>query len=283
MGIDVHGLQLLRWASCKSKGFGKVATLGRQGIDVYAEELRKYVSLPADYKSSRYCEGLLAAAFGAECVDSFDYSDYEGCTFVADFNHPLIVPRQYSTVIDFGSTEHIYNVTQALKNISSLCADGGQILHCLPANNWCGHGFWQFSPELFFSLYAQHKGYSETQVFIVNLNDKATWYEVVPPRNGKRVEICSATPLYVLVRTVKRGDFSHENVQQSDYTVLWSKEEGAEVPPVASALLTGLKAVLDKFRIGRVIHRKLTLHRRAWRNGLRRNSFLIKHCFSELI
>jgi hypothetical protein len=146
MGIDVYALQLLRWASSKSHGLGVTATIGRQSVGVPARELRKQVSLPSDYQYPQYCEDLLIGSFGAKRVDSFDYSDFEGCTYVADMNKPLTPPAQYDTIIDSGTLEHIYNVPQALHNLSLLCASGGQILHILPANNQCGHGFWQFSP-----------------------------------------------------------------------------------------------------------------------------------------
>jgi len=283
MGIDVHALQLLRWASLKSNGLGKVATIGRQGVNVPARELTKHVSLPPDYQYPRYCEDLLVKVFGAERVDSFDNSDFEGCTFVADFNKPLASPCQYTTVIDFGCVEHIYNVPQAMRNISLLCADGGQILHCLPANNFCGHGFWQFSPELFFSLYSKQNGYSETQVFVVNIADETVWYEVIAPRNGKRVAMWSDTPLYVLCRTVQRGDFSHENVQQSDYVFMWNKDTEGAVSTNAQTLHSSLTAALKRNKFARLIYRKLAVLLGLKDDGLRRNPSLIKRHVSDLI
>jgi hypothetical protein len=126
-------------------------------------------------------------------------------------------------VIDFGSLEHIYNVSQAFANVSALCAIGGQILHALPANNQCGHGFWQFSPELFYSLYSEGNGYKGTHVFIANTVDETHWYEVKPPVNGGRVEVMSPTPLVALVRTTKIGSL-RQDVQQSDYAPAWKGE-----------------------------------------------------------
>jgi hypothetical protein len=37
----------------------------------------------------------------------------------------------------------------ALENVQAI-SGGGEIIHVLPANNLCCHGFWQFWPELFF-------------------------------------------------------------------------------------------------------------------------------------
>jgi len=282
MGVDVHGLQILCWASRKSTKFGRVATIGRQAMSAPVEELRKHVSLPLDYKYPPHCEDLLVRVFGAERVDSFDNSAFEGCTYATDFNKPIVAPCQYGTVIDFGCLEHIYNVAQAFRNVSQLCEDGGQILHCLPANNYCGHGFWQFSPELFFSLYSNQNGYSKTQVFIASLDDETTWYEVVAPRDGKRVPILSDAPLYVICRTVKRGDFSHDNVQQSDYVFLWDKDTGDPALQSTPTQRTGLNAVLQRNRFVRLVHKKLVAGLGLRGNSLRRNPSLIKRRISEL-
>lgn len=282
MGIDVHGLCLLRWASSKSKGFGRVATVGRQAVDVPARELGRHVSLPADYQYPQFCEDLLVGAFGAERVDSFDNSDFEGCTFVADFNKPIVATSSYTTVVDFGCAEHIFNVPQALRNISLLCADGGQILHCLPANNFCGHGFWQFSPELFFSLYSTKNGYCETQVFVANREDERVWYEVIPPGNGKRAHIWSDTPLYVLCRTVRRGSFTHESVQQSDYVFRWNQGDDGASSTIVSGTRDRLKAMLKRSAFARLVHRKLVIALGLKSDGLRRNPSLIKRQISEL-
>jgi hypothetical protein len=82
---------------------------------------------------------------------------HEKATHVVDMNKPLAIEERYDTVIDAGTIEHIYNAPQALANVSAMCAHQGQILHIGPANIFCGHGFWQFSPELFFSLYSENQ------------------------------------------------------------------------------------------------------------------------------
>jgi hypothetical protein len=99
---------------------------------------------------------------------------------------------------------------------------GGQIIHALPANNFCGHGFWQFSPELFFSLYNTENGYTDTEVFLADLNDISKWVKVSAPKNGDRVNFYSSNPAYVLVRTLTTRVISDfHNVQQSDYIKSW--------------------------------------------------------------
>lgn len=250
MGIGYHGLQFLRFAGKHSR-FGRVATIGRQGLFLEEVELRNMMGVGADYKHEKYCESLLLGQFGAKSTDSWDYSDYEGATHIADMNKPLKdVPTTYDTVLDAGSLEHVYNAPQALLNVSQLCCVGGQILHILPANNFCGHGFWQFSPELFFSLYSELNGYSETRVFLANEYRTDVWYEVVKPTNGERANIISFTPVFALCRTVKVRQPCHESVQQSDYIHIW-QQNGARQPEaeVRPAWRAKLKSALQTFAL----------------------------------
>jgi hypothetical protein len=248
MGIDVHALQFLRWAAFKSNGLGSVATIGRQNLHILPQDLSKIIKLPPDYEHLAFGEELLRRFLGATQVRSFDKSGYEGADYVVDMNDPVISRDLYQTVFDGGCLEHIYNVPQALKNISSLCASGGQILHVLPANNYCGHGFWQFSPELFFSLYSEKNGYSATEVFIADLADQRNWYEVIKPAAGKRAVIDSPNPLYVLCRTVKQGEASHSDVQQSDYIFAWEGHQAQAAPQ--TGLFNKLKTIAKQCKLG---------------------------------
>ena len=81
----------------------------------------------------------------------------------------------------------------------------------------CGHGFWQFTPELFHSLYSQANGYSETTVFLASYDNEAHWYEVrhramAIASLSSRLDLCTFS-------VGRRGGaaYSHDRVQQSDY------------------------------------------------------------------
>lgn len=240
MGIDTHALYFLRCVRNKQP-LGDVITIGRQRLDVVEATLKRFIGTDPSYKSQPYCEDLLLKYFGATKVDSLDNSSFENATHVHDMNGPLpeTLYQKYDTVIDGGSLEHVYNVPQALKNCSHLCKPRGQILHFSPANNFCGHGFWQLSPELFFSLYSDKNGYGETEVLIADLSDTTKWYKVKEPKDGKRVVVYSLTRLNVLVRTVlQRADFSHLSVQQSDYVFEWGNSlPTASRPDLESAAM----------------------------------------------
>jgi hypothetical protein len=98
-------------------------------------------------------------------------------------------------------------------------------LHVAPTNNFCGHGFWQLSPELFFTLYSEANGYKETEVFLADLANERFWYQVREPRDGKRANVTPSTLLYALVRTRRTKVFSHDDVQQSDYVFAWKRNQ----------------------------------------------------------
>jgi len=224
VGIDIHALNFLKYAYTK-KAFGDTLTIGRQGIHVTESAIKKIIGAKVDYKKKEYCEELLIEYFGAKKVESIDNNAYEKATHIHNMNEqiPQNLNRKFDTVFDGGCLEHIFNAPQALKNLSLFCKQGGQIVHVLPANNFCGHGFWQFSPELFFSLYSKENGYTDTEVFIADLSETKKWYQVKPLGKGQRVEIISSNQLYILVRTTLMGNaFRHPNIQQSDYIYTWN-------------------------------------------------------------
>jgi hypothetical protein len=224
MGIDFHSLRFIEFAR-KRRPLGRVLTIGRQGLDIPEEQLRGLLPLKPGYVHQRFVEEVLKDYFGALAVDAVDFSDFEGARYIHDMNKPVGAEiGGYDTIIDAGCLEHIYNVTQALANVSRMAAPGAAILHVLPAINCCGHGFWQFSPELFFSLYSEKNGYRETQVFLASLTDAKHWFEARMPGPGHRLEIHSPDPAYLLCRTRRGLAVSHDNVQQSDYLAKWGLE-----------------------------------------------------------
>lgn len=286
MGIDAHSLNFLRFAR-KRQQFGRVATLGRQALALSDSGLARLLESKEKIHFGPYCEDLLIKYFEAACVESFDNSDYESPTHIVDMNQPLTIHNHYDTIIDGGCIEHIFNVTQALKNVSQMCSKDGQILHILPANNFCGHGFWQFSPELFFALYSEQNGYRETQVFLADLADQRFWYEVRKPLDGERANATSSTPVYVLVRTRKSAAFSHDRVQQSDYVYAWTHKETRSAVhfPIFSAN-TEIKEAIKASRLassGRILHRTWRSLRGQTMGLSASNPNLVKLAVSSLV
>lgn len=233
MGIDIQALKLLRISHDKFGSFKDTLTIGRQGNHSPKWAIQAILNAQ-DYKPGEdpnymnikeFSENIFIDYLGSTKVDSMDASSYEGATIIHDLNLPIENTHQkFDTIFDGGSLEHVFNIPQAFENLSKLCKVGGQILHLLPANNQCGHGFWQMSPELFFSLYSEKNGYKDTEVFLGDTTNPNWTYKINPPDAGSRHDIQHPNPLYVMVRTVLATEsFNHKNVQQSDYIVEWNK------------------------------------------------------------
>ena len=231
MGIDAHALNALAWSRKRRGGLGDAVTIGRMAVHLGPRERKRWTGA-ADEDALVYGEPLLIGHFGASTVESIDNSDYEGATHVADMNHAL--PRdlhgRYDSVLDFGCLEHIFDLRQALQNITALCRVGGTILHVLPSNGYCGHGFYQFSPELFHSYYTERNGFGNTEVFVADLLDARHWYRVTAPRNGERVNLRSGREMLVIVCTDRVREVPALEIQQSDYVHEWTEE----APPPTS-------------------------------------------------
>ena len=240
MGLNASGLGLMALARTSGADFTRVITIGRQQLTIGMGELEAFfrqrgrddiAARIASEVSDGYCESVLRSAFDAKTVHSLDASGYENASIVHDMNTPIGVHEPYSVVLDLGTLEHVFNVPVALDNIAALCAPGGTIMHMLPGNNCSGHGFYQFSPELFFQVYSEERGFTGTRVFAAPMGAQDVWYEVKAPHTLKsRVNITSRDELYLLVMTRKTGaplPLAQHPVQQSDYTALWAAENAA--------------------------------------------------------
>lgn len=225
MGMTFQTFDLLKKNINEFGQLGNVLTLGRLGNQIDKKKL-KLLGLENDKAfSHEYSEEILIKHLGASSVDSIDNSDFEKANIVHDMNEELkIIKKRYDTIIDFGTSEHVFNINQNLRNISNLCKNGGRIVHCLPANNQCGHGFWQFSPELFFSLYDELNGYQSTKLYLIDSYDARNYWQIKKKPKNERLELNSFTPLYIFVSTIKKLDNTIQKAQQSDYEHAWKKK-----------------------------------------------------------
>ena len=119
---------------------------------------------------------------------------------------------------------------QALENCAAMCSVGGHVVMVGPANNMCGHGFFQFSPELFFRSFCEANGFFDTQVVLMEYGIRNRDFEVIDPAIRKeRLEFVNSS-LVVLVGIARK---QYHKVplwsswpQQSDYVIYW--EEAAK-------------------------------------------------------
>lgn len=232
MGLDSRGITFLLYAKSRGVSFKTTATIGRQRFFVGARKFRRIMTqfgygVTADAigrllnEAQGYAEPFLKM-LGAEQIRSFDASDYEHATDIVDLNLPIAdaLKQQFSLVLDGGTLEHVFDFPTAIRNCMEMVAAGGHFLGITPANNYLGHGFYQFSPELFFRIFSEENGFRIVTMAVVEIGPWASWYEVRDPKMaGQRVEFVNARPtyLFVLAERTKIVPLFSARPHQSDY------------------------------------------------------------------
>lgn len=239
MGLGVHGINFLLYAQKKGVSFAETAMIGRQSMRITPELLENCFrgfgvnldgSEAKDLLSNGFAEPLLKR-LGAQNVSSFDASDYENPTFVHDFNQPIPekFKNKYSVVMEGGTLEHVFNFPIAIKNCMEMIREGGHFLSLSPANNYMGHGFYQFSPELFYRVLNEKNGFQIEKIFIYEESTQSAWFEVSDPDAIKeRVTLINDHPslMLIIAKKIKTVEIFKEFPQQSDYVARWQKGDG---------------------------------------------------------
>jgi len=255
MGVGYQGLQFALLAKRRRVNFARTITLGRQNHYLDVGTLRSMferfrvplnAAEEADILQTPYSESLFKK-LGAVAVDSVDASNYEGASLIHDFNQPVdpSLHQRYTCVIDYGSLEHIFNFPVAIKNVTDLMEVGGHFLSMTTANNFMGHGFYQFSPELFFS-YLSANGYVDIGVYLVPFRIFPYFFRVTDPRElGGRVELVNSEPILIAVIAKKKKHVPQMVVPlQSDYSQqFWQGRDvnrRVQAPPTDPKLTTAI-------------------------------------------
>jgi hypothetical protein len=184
----------------------------RFGLKMSEAEAQHVVAQP-------YAEALLHA-LGAEVADSMDASSYEGASIIHDLNRPISeeMKCKYTCVLEYGTLEHVFNFPAALKNTIDMIEVGGHLLTITPANNFMGHGFYQFSPELYYGFLSAN-GFEQIEVYIVPYRWLPHLFRVADPRRIRgRVELVNSEPMQMGVIARKAKHLPEMVVPiQSDY------------------------------------------------------------------
>lgn len=242
MGIDNASVRILLEALEAGASFDHVLTIGRQELHVNRSELPALLSrhgIEASAEAvkkiftdaSGYCEPLLEF-LGARKIDSLDISAFEGASILHDMNKPLPeeLSEKFTFVFDGGSIEHVFQYPVALKNCMQALKIGGHFIAVTPANNLMGHGFYQFSPELFFRAFTRNNGFEVVKIFVYEYPWKsAGWYQVADPeRVRSRVVLKNRHPVYLIAwaKRIAAVPIFAQAPQQSDYTAAWKRSEG---------------------------------------------------------
>lgn len=262
-------VQLLMSSKNKRQvSFKNTIMIGRQNMHMNKAQLEACfkafnyndVDLDEVYPSPNcYAEPLLKV-LGATQTDSLDASSYEEATIVHDMNNPIDKEfyEQYDVVLDSGTLEHVFNFPTAIKNCMNLTKVGGHFIGIYPANNFFGHGFYQFSSELFYRTLTPENGFEICDVILFVDENNTTFYSV-PDTSEQfhRINYTNSKPvlMYVLAKKVSSADVLIKHPLQMDYSQMkWKgktvkkqrvakKKAKAMLPPYLKNII---KAVLNK-------------------------------------
>ena len=177
MGVDLQALRFLL-RSRNTTSFESFLMLGRQWCDVSGEDLEKELrpngfggaDIPSPAvraRETRFIEPVLEL-LGARNIDFLDFSNYEHATIIHDINLPVPdhLKEKFSCVFDGGTLEHVFDFPRAIKNAMEMVAVGGHFLGIGPANNYTGHGLYQFSPEPYWRIFSEENGYAVEEIAV---------------------------------------------------------------------------------------------------------------------
>ena len=274
MGIDPQGLRFLLSSKQSGVSFESFLMVGRQSFyslkpkDLRNAFVRQGLSLTTEdaahllHARGGHVEPLLEL-LGAERIESLDNSSYEQASIRADLNNPVAeyLRDAFSCVLDSGTLEHIFNFPQAIKNCMNMVSTGGHFVAVTTANNFMGHGFYQFSPELYYRILSDENGFHVEEMILCGNDKGSPWYHVADPNElGRRVELLNGQQTYLMVRARKLRNAEIFSVppQQSDYEVLWSSRSARALDPETSHYrkLRGLIPDVLKRPLRRLLGRK---------------------------
>jgi SAM-dependent methyltransferase len=267
MGLEYHSVKMLWEARISGVSFKDTLTVAHLSLCLHPGEVKLlkrayYANFPKsdvkpleNYKFGDYSDEFLRDFLGTITLTILDYSSYEGADIIHDLNQP--VPQnlwgRFDVVTDGGSLEHVFNFPIAITNLMKMLKEGGSIFITTPANNLCGHGFYQFSPELMFRIFTEENGFEVKRIVLfeamfpsVELTSNRNVYEVMDPKDVRdRIGLISKKPAIMVVEAKKYDDiplFSPPPLQ-SDYVVLWKQEQNQ---PLLSSTRKMLKRVFNR-------------------------------------
>ncbi len=250
MGVELGAVRLLSLASQAGVDFRQTLLFGRQSLHANRADLERALTEcglafdPAIIQSDGFADAFFRH-LGADSLRSMDASEYEGADIIHDLNRAIdsSLEEQFTLVFDGGTTEHVFNFPVAIENAMRMVAVGGHYLGITICNNFVGHGFYQFSPELFFRVFSPENGFSMRGVFVFETRraglDDGIMYRVKDPATlHRRILLRNNEETFVAVwaqRTERRPIFE-KSPQQSDYVESWDANEGNALAPSGNSL-----------------------------------------------
>jgi SAM-dependent methyltransferase len=242
---------------------GTVLQMGRQDIGVNASQVFSVLnsfhlksSIDLDLRNKSYIDDIsLFKSLGFDSVESIDFSDYEQSTYTHDFNQPApeFLHGRFDAIYDGGTTEHIFDFPESLRNIYRLLKVGGIVMHASPSNNFVDHGFYSFSPTVFYDYYRAN-GFEIIKSCIFEIKplvNKCFVYEYSPEEKSCLINPNGFDDLLVWFVARKIDSSTCDMVpQQHYYANAWEKSKFSISTELAQNIWTvsGLKKIIAQNR-----------------------------------
>lgn len=208
MGLLRRHLNVLAIEHKRNPIKGNVLTLGQQSVHATLDEVKlifKKQGVPLKdlptgfdaknkipdwngtlYDSYTNCQAVLGL-LGVKKTSATDVSGYENPDIIMDLNLPVDEKyhNAFDTILDVGTLEHIFNISQALKNIKLMVKPGGTIILGTWTSGAINHGFWQICPTLFYDYFSSC-GFEDFSCFMLvgsslNYEKRAKIYQCKTP------------------------------------------------------------------------------------------------------
>jgi SAM-dependent methyltransferase len=233
MGLDANSVRFLITARKNGVQFNRTVMLGRLNLFVAPELICEFLaqhglpagSMDAALNTAPYSEPFFEA-LGATQVDSVDNARFEGANLIHDLNEPIPEEwkEQFNVVCDGGTLEHVFNFPVALRSAMEMLKKDGRLFIHTPVNNTSGHGFYQFSPELFYGALSAQNGFEVERLVVHRTGPYGRWYQVSNSNEiRERVELISFTPIMAMIqaRRVEVKPIFEKWPQQTIYADMW--------------------------------------------------------------
>jgi hypothetical protein len=240
MGLERFAAEMILGLAANGETIGPVGMLGRQHLNLHDTEWARAIQARLKIKMDDIvtdADDIFAESFfervGAASVDSLDFSPYQGANLIHDMNDPLpdSLKGRFQLLHDGGTMEHVFHIPHYLANCMKLLQVGGFYVGVVPADQWMGHGFYQFSPELLFRVFSEANGFRLRAHGFGVRGRKSRVYAMPDDRHWKgRMEPLFEDQTLLLIVAQKMADvepFAKGWPQQSDYASRWSAHENS--------------------------------------------------------
>ena len=287
MGLNASAVKILMEEALRRPFAGRLLSFGRQDIFITCDTLKELASAmkfpldmsapvtlshKKDFADNGYISDTsLYKLLGFTEAVSSDASDYEDAAHVVDLNYtniPESFVEGFDVILDGGTIEHVFHVPNVFLNIFRILRPGGRVIHFAPSSNHIDHGFYMFSPTLFWDFYhANAFEVNRCHLFMYTLNLYGGQWEVYDYRPGRLDHVSLGgldDNLYGVICIATKterstGDVIPQQGKYADEVGLWKTNDPAALEAAATGAppATGAPRPNISIRVLRRIFRRI--------------------------